>query len=108
MENKEKEKNNLNKEINIFGVITTPLELIRETIINFLWGFLGNSIVVFMSKGIDGMVILNFIFYYIMISYIVNRDKYETKLGRFIILPGSAASGAFVGYKVAQYIAVIL
>jgi hypothetical protein len=43
-----------------------------------------------------------------MISYIVNRDKYETKLGRFIILPGSAASGAFVGYKVAQYIAVLL
>ena len=106
------EKNNLNKELNkeldIFGAITTPLELIRETVINFLWGFMGNSIVVFMSKGIDSMVILNFILYYILISYIVNRDKYTTRLGKFVILPGSAALGAFSGYKLAQYISLIL
>lgn len=105
------EKNNLNKELNkeldIFGAITTPLELIRETVINFLWGFMGNSIVVFMSKGIDSMVILNFILYYILISYIVNRDKYTTRLGKFVILPGSAALGAFSGYKLAQYISLI-
>jgi hypothetical protein len=105
------EKNNLNKELNkelnIFGAITTPLELIRETIINFLWGFMGNSIVVFMSKEIDSMVILNFILYYMLISYIVNRDKYTTRLGKFVILPGSAALGAFSGYKLAQYISLI-
>ena len=105
------EKNNLNKELNkeldIFGAITTPLELIRETVINFLWGFMGNSIVVFMSKGIDSMVILNFILYYILISYIVNRDKYTTRLGKFVILPGSAALGAFSGYKLAKYISLI-
>jgi hypothetical protein len=97
----------LNKELNIFGAITTPLELIRETIINFLWGFMGNSIVVFMSKEIDSMVILNFILYYMLISYIVNRDKYTTRLGKFVILPGSAALGAFSGYKLAQYISLI-
>lgn len=101
------EKNNLNKELNIYGAITTPMELIRETAINFLWGFMGNSIVVFMSKGIDSMVILNFILYYMLISYIVNRDKYTTRLGRFVILPGSAALGAFSGYKLAQYISLI-
>jgi hypothetical protein len=39
-----------------------------------------------------------------LISYIVNRDKYKTRLGRFIILPGSASIGAFTGYKVAQFI----
>ena len=69
-----------------------------------MWGFMGNSIVIFMSKGIDIMVLLNFVLYYILISYIVNRDKYQTKLGKFIILPGSAALGAYTGYKVAQYI----
>jgi hypothetical protein len=50
------------------------------------------------------MVFMNFILYYLLISYIVNRDKYKTKLGKFIILPGSAAIGAFTGYKLAQYI----
>jgi hypothetical protein len=103
-----KSKNILTGEINIYGAITSPFELIRETLINFMWGFMGNSIVIFMSKGIDIMVLLNFIFYYILISYIVNRDKYQTKLGKFIILPGSAALGAYTGYKVAQYISYFL
>jgi hypothetical protein len=73
-----------------------------------MWGFMGNSIVVFMSKELDMMVFLNFVCYYTLISYIVNRNKYETRLGRFIILPGSAAIGAFVGYKVAQYISLLM
>jgi len=30
----------LNKKINIYGAITTPKELITETFINFLWGFM--------------------------------------------------------------------
>ena len=104
---KQKEENILNKQLDIYGAITTPIELIRETIINFLWGFMGNSIVVFMSKGIDIMVLINFIFYYMLISYIVNRDKYKTRLGKFVILPGSAALGAFSGYKLAQWISLI-
>jgi len=74
----------------------------RETLINFIWGFLGNSIVVFVAKELDFLVLINYIVYYILISYIVNRKKYETMLGKFIVLPGSAAAGAYTGYKVAQ------
>ena len=80
----------------------------RETLINFTWGFLGNSIVVFVSKEMDMLVLINYILYYILISYIVNRKKYETVLGKFIVLPGSAAFGAFTGYKLAQQIINIL
>lgn len=105
---KKENKNPLNEKLNIYGAITTGKELIRETIVNFMWGFMGNSIVVFMSKEIDVMVFLNFIFYYILLSYIVNRQKYETRLGKFIILPGSAALGAYTGYKIAQHISIIL
>jgi hypothetical protein len=103
-------KNNkgLKKEINILDAITTPGELIRETLINFMWGFLGNSIVVFVTKELDFLVLINYIAYYILISYIVNRKKYETMLGKFIVLPGSAAIGAFTGYKLAQAITSII
>jgi hypothetical protein len=97
-----KKKTGINKEINVLDAITTPNELLRETLINFSWGFLGNSIVVFVSKELDLLVLLNYIVYYILISYIVNRKKYDTILGKFIVLPGSAAAGAFTGYKVAQ------
>jgi hypothetical protein len=69
-----------------------------------MWGFLGNSIVVFVSKELDFLVLVNYIVYYILISYIVNRKKYDTILGKFIVLPGSAAAGAFTGYKLAQII----
>ena len=89
----------------MLDAITTPNELLRETLINFSWGFLGNSIVVFVSKELDLLVLLNYIVYYILISYIVNRKKYDTILGKFIVLPGSAAAGAFTGYKVAQLLA---
>ena len=54
------------------------------------------------------MVLINYIIYYILISYIVNRKKYETMLGKFIVLPGSAAMGAFTGYKLAQIIVNML
>jgi hypothetical protein len=70
-----------------------------------MWGLLGNSVVVFVSKELDFMVLINYIVYYILISYIVNRKRYETMLGKFIVLPGSAAIGAFTGYKLAQMIA---
>lgn len=80
----------------------------RETLINFVWGFLGNSIVVFVSKELDLLVLINYIVYYILISYIVNRKKYDTILGKFIVLPGSAAAGAFTGYKVAQMLTQML
>lgn len=92
----------------MLDAITTPGELIRETLINFMWGFLGNSIVVFVSKELDFLVLINYIVYYILISYIVNRKKYETMLGKFIVLPGSAAIGAFTGYKLAQAITSII
>lgn len=108
MKTKKEIKNLLDQKINIYGAITTGKELIRETIVNFMWGFMGNSIVVFMAKEIDAMVFLNFIFYYMLISYIVNRDKYKTRLGKFVILPGSAALGAYTGYKIAQYISFLL
>jgi hypothetical protein len=99
-----KTKKVLEKEIVVLDAITSPGELIRETLINFTWGLLGNSVVVFVSKEMDFMVLINYILYYILISYIVNRKKYETMLGKFIVLPGSAAIGAYTGYKIAQLI----
>ena len=102
-------KNNFfTKEINVADAKTSIWELIRETLINFSWGFFGNSIVVFMAKEIDLAVIINFFLYYMLISYIVNRAKYESIFGKFVVLPGSAALGAFTGYKVAQLISTIL
>ena len=103
-----KKKTGFNKEINVLDALTTPNELFRETLINFLWGFLGNSIVVFVTKELDFLVLINYIVYYVLISYIVNRKKYDTILGKFIVLPGSAAAGAFTGYKFAQVVTQLL
>ncbi len=50
---KNKKEHPLNQSVDIFGAVTTPMELIKETSVNFMWGFMGNSIVVFMSIEID-------------------------------------------------------
>lgn len=92
------------REIEILDAKTSTIELLKESLINFSWGFFGNSIVLFMSKEIDIAVFLNFLLYYLLISFIVNRAKYETVFGRVIFLPLSASFGAFTGYKFAQYI----
>jgi len=101
-------RRHLKKKIEVMDAKTTPLEIIRELAINFLWGFTGNSIVLFMSKQLDVAVFLNFIVYYTLISFIINRAKYETNLGKFVVQPMAAASGAFSGYLFAKWISSLL
>lgn len=101
-------KKALRKNVKVFDAKTTPIEILRESAINFTYGFAGNSIVVFMTKEIDVAVFINFILFYTFLSFIVNRTPYETKFGKFIVLPASAALGAFTGYKVALWLASLL
>jgi len=98
----------LKRKIKVMDAKTTPLEILQETVINFFYGFAGNSIVVFMAKEVDVAVFINFIMYYTFLSFIVNRDRYQTYFGKFVILPGAAALGAFTGYKVALWLSSIL
>lgn len=87
---------------------TTPREIIQESLINFAWGFTGNSIVVFISRQVDLAVAINFLVYYALISFIINREKYETKLGKFVVQPFTAAWGAYSGYLFAKWITIYL
>lgn len=98
----------LNKKIEVMDAKTTPLEILQESAINFAWGFLGNSIVIFMSKQIDLAVFINFVLYYTLISFILNRDKYETVLGKFVVLPMAAASGAYSGYVFSKWLSLYI
>jgi hypothetical protein len=101
-------KKTLKRKIKVLDAKTTPLEIIQETIINFFYGFAGNSIVVFMAKEVDVAVFINFILYYTFLSFIVNRVRYETYFGKFIVLPGAAALGAYTGYKTALWLSTLL
>lgn len=87
----------------------TPKNEIREAVIeNFIYGFIASVIVVFVSNQIDIAVLLSYIAYYFFVGRVINRPKYVTSLGRFIVFPASAAIGAFVGYKLAQVISPML
>ena len=101
-------KKTLKRKIRVMDAKTTPLEIIQESLINFGWGFLGNSIVIFMAKQIDVAVFINFVLYYTLISFILNRAKYETILGKFFVLPMAAASGAYSGYVFSKWLSLYL
>jgi hypothetical protein len=77
----------------------TPMEIFEGVRDNFVFGFLGATIVVFISTRVDVMVLLGYIIYYYFMGRIVNRPKYVTDLGRKIVFPIPSALGAFTGYK---------
>ena len=77
----------------------TRKEIIEGVFDNFLFGFLGATLVVFIATKTDLAVFLGYIIYYFFIGKIVNRPKYVTDLGKLIVFPIPSALGAFAGYK---------
>jgi hypothetical protein len=71
---------------------------------NFIFGFLGATLVVFIATRADLAVLLGYLTYYIFMGRIVNRPKYVTDLGKMIVFPIPSALGAFVGYKLSYYL----
>ena len=66
---------------------------------NFIFGFLGATLVVFIATRTDLAVLFGYLVYYFFMGRIVNRPKYVTDLGKMIVFPIPSALGAFTGYK---------
>lgn len=82
----------------------TKEEIIENVRDNFIWGFLGATVVVFTSTRMDLGVLLGYFVYNSFLSHIINRPKYVTELGKRIIFPVPTTLGAFTGYKLAGYL----
>lgn len=67
---------------------------------NFIFGFLGATLVVFIATRTDFAVLLGYLVYYFFMGRIVNRPKYVTDLGKLIVFPIPSTLGAFTGYKI--------
>lgn len=91
----------ISKKFKVLDAHTSVGELVKEVIVNFMYGFIANTITVLIILKLDIAVFLNFLLYYVFVSIVINRDKYETKVGKYIVFPLAAAIGAFVGYKLA-------
>jgi hypothetical protein len=66
---------------------------------NFIFAFIGATLIVFISTKTDIAVLLGYLIYYSYMGRILNRPKYVTDLGKLIVFPVPSAIGAFVGYK---------
>jgi hypothetical protein len=79
----------------------TPTELWLDGVLyNFIYGLLGAFVVVTITLRLDIAVLLAYLLYYFFLGRIVNRPKYVTELGKFIVFPIPTAIGAFIGYKI--------
>ena len=74
-------------------------EVWENVLVNFTFGFIGATLVVFIATRTDMAVLLGYITYYFFMGKIVNRPKYVTDLGKLIVFPIPSALGAFTGYK---------
>lgn len=84
----------------------TTMEIFEGVRDNFIFGFLGATLVVFIASRIDLAVLAGYIVYYYFMGMIVNRPKYVTSLGKMIVFPIPSAIGAFTGYKLAHYLSI--
>jgi len=82
----------------------SPSEVWENVLVNFTFGFLGATLVVFIATRTDLAVLVGYITYYTFMGKIVNRPKYVTDLGKLIVFPYSSAFGAFIGYKISYII----
>lgn len=87
---------------------TETKELVQAALENSIYGFIGAIIVVFIANRIDIAVLISYLCYYFFVGKVVNRPKYVTSLGKFIMFPIPAALGAFMGYKLANIISIYL
>ncbi len=71
---------------------------------NFIFAFIGATLVVFIATKTDIAVLLGYLTYYFYMGRILNRPKYVTDLGKLIVFPVPSAIGAFVGYKLSYVI----
>lgn len=86
---------------------TPTKELTSAVLDNFIFGLLGAILVVFIAERVDVLVLLGYMVYYFFLGRVVNRPKYVTSLGKFIVFPVPTALGAFVGYKLAYYLTLL-
>ena len=82
----------------------TSREIIEAIIDNALYGFLTAVVVLAVAMKIDIAVLFAYIIYFSYVGKIINRPKYITDLGKIVIFPFSSAFGAFVGYKLSQWV----
>lgn len=86
----------------------TPQEVWEGVKDNFLFGFIGATLVVFIATKTDLAVLIGYMAYYMFMGKIVNRPKYVTDLGRMIVFPIPSALGAFTGYKLSYLMIELL
>lgn len=87
---------------------TSKSEIRNAILENFVYGLLGSILVVFIAERVDILVLLGYMTYYFFVGKVVNRPKYVTSLGKFIVFPVPAAMGAFIGYKLAYILSNII
>lgn len=80
---------------------TAPGEIRQAILENSVFGLLGSILVVFIAQRMDIAVLIGYMTYYFYVGKVINRPKYVTSLGKFIIFPVPTALGAFIGYKLA-------
>ena len=87
---------------------TKPSEIRNAVLENFIYGMLGSILVVFIAQRMDIAVLIGYMTYYFYVGKVINRPKYVTSLGKFIVFPVPTALGAFMGYKLAYILSTIL
>jgi hypothetical protein len=70
-------KKMIDKKFQFLDARTSARELIIETIVNFLYGFIANTVTVFIILKYDVAILINFLLYYLFVSIVLYDSKME-------------------------------
>lgn len=88
---------------------SSPQEIWLDGVLyNFIYGLLGALVIVAITSRMDMAVLMSYLLYYFFLGKVVNRPKYVTDLGKFVVFPVPTAIGAFTGYKIAPILIDLL
>jgi|AntAceMinimDraft_18_1070375.scaffolds.fasta_scaffold115398_2 hypothetical protein len=101
-------KEYLKRKRKIYDTDTDYVELAGHSLANFLHGFTSSAIITVIA--LDNLYLIPMAYYIHkrIDSVILNRTKYESKLGKNIIFPVPSTMGFFLGYLFTKFMLSIL
>lgn len=85
-----------------------PKSVRRAFFQNYLYGFTGILVPVAVWMESVSALSIALIVYYSVLSTVINREKYNTNLGKYFYFPFPAMLGGVSGFLVGSYVKILI
>ena len=93
----------IKKEIKVMDTVTTPIEVLQHSVVNFLYGFLNGTVIITMILGNPWLILCTYYILKQVESKILNRNKYTSNFGKRYLFPIPSTLGFLTGWYLGTF-----